>query len=96
MKVEFYNEDGESLVTAWVDTDDHWEACDYGHDMLAKGTIVGAEDFQVIYEEPRRTFGVEIELNSIPLSEAIFAVDPGDAKLMSIAEKRGRAVNLDD
>lgn len=48
MKIRFFDGQQRKLVDVLVDANDHWEACELGHDILAEEKINGAEDFQVM------------------------------------------------
>lgn len=47
MKIVFYDEQGEIIVTTAARSTDHWSACEEGHELMRNEIIKGAVDFDV-------------------------------------------------
>ena len=50
MRIEFFNHAGEKVLATIVETEDYWEACEWGFTQLHTEQLSEAEDFQV-YED---------------------------------------------
>ena len=57
MKLDFYDDEGNFLVSVVVDTDVYDDACLMGNNYLFAGTINGASDFDISEEEYARIYG---------------------------------------
>ncbi|WP_156381887.1 hypothetical protein [Rhizobium sp. Leaf341] len=47
MRIEFYDHEGNKVRVDILDTDDHWEACEWGFNELHTEALQDAEDYQV-------------------------------------------------
>jgi hypothetical protein len=55
MQMRFFNRDGVPLLDVTC-PEDHWEACEFGHNILSAGTIRDAEDFHILSPEEGSAF----------------------------------------